>query len=219
MSTPWYVPPQQWVDDRHRFLHEALAPHLPLVVAQCASGIALVGPQVSAQLHRTGEILGGIGMAAVGKFSEIEMLRIAGIRQADISAYLYSRTDVHAQSLASWYSRHLGAAFADPTTKPYEVQMALAELGTTSQTDAIFTIDADGTVSESVGPVILGADPARTTQMQSDLAGQQSLDEVVHTVTTRLGVPVDQMEVALLERGRDPRAFHRVDPGTDLRQP
>lgn len=26
MSTPWYMPPQQWVDDRHRFLHEALAP-------------------------------------------------------------------------------------------------------------------------------------------------------------------------------------------------
>ena len=28
MSTPWYVPPQQWVDDRHRFLHEALAPFI-----------------------------------------------------------------------------------------------------------------------------------------------------------------------------------------------
>ena len=97
--------------------------------------------------------------------------------------------------------------------------MALAELGTTSQTDAIFTIDADGTVSESVGPVVLGADQAQTTKLLADLTGQQPLDEVVHSVTTRLGVPVDRMEVALLERGRGPRAFHRVDPGTDLRQP
>ena len=55
----------------------------------------------------------------MGRYNEFETLRKAGIRQADVMGYLYSRDDVTALGLATAFSQTLGVIFSHET-KPFE---------------------------------------------------------------------------------------------------
>ena len=85
----------------------------------------IVAENPSRTLYKISEIYDRIAFAGVGKYNEFEMLRIAGVRQADVKGYSFAREDVNARSLANAYAQTLGQVFTHEM-KPYEVEILVA---------------------------------------------------------------------------------------------
>jgi proteasome alpha subunit len=143
------------------------------------------------------------------------MLRIAGIRQADVKGYSFAREDVNARSLANGYAQTLGTVFTHEM-KPYEVEILVAQVGETQDGDELFHILYDGTVMDEEGFTVLGGQAETIAERGRDRY-ERALDR---RGAIRLGaellasnggtVPADQLEVAVLDRARARRAFQRV---------
>ena len=133
MSMPFYVSPEQVMKDRADYARKGIARGRSLVALECADGIVIVAENPSRTLYKISEIYDRIAFAGVGKYNEFQMLRIAGVRQADLKGYSYSREDVNAQELANAYAQTLGQVFTHEM-KPYEVEILVAEVGTRTTT-------------------------------------------------------------------------------------
>ena len=127
-------------------------------------GIVIVAENPSHTLYKISEIYDRIAFAGAGKHNEYEMLRIAGVRQADMKGYSFSREDVNARSLANAYAQTLGQIFTHEL-KPYEVEILVAQVGATADDDQLFHILYEGTVVDEEGFTVLGglADTVETT--------------------------------------------------------
>jgi proteasome alpha subunit len=88
-----------------------------------------------------------IAFAGVGRYNEYDTLRKAGVRQADLMGYLYSREDVNAMALATAFAQTLGSIFSHEL-KPYEVEILIAELGFEGEENKLYRISYDGTLSD-----------------------------------------------------------------------
>ncbi len=157
MSAQYYVSPEQLMKDRADFARKGIARGRAVIVASCAEGIALIAENPSGSLHKIGEIYDRIAFAAVGKYNEFESLRQAGVRYADTRGYSYARQDVTGRGLASVYAQSLGAVFT-AEAKPFEVELAVLELGETQEEDTLFSLNFDGSIAEQPGLIIMGGD-------------------------------------------------------------
>ncbi|GAB49017.1 proteasome subunit alpha [Mobilicoccus pelagius] len=155
MSTPFYVAPEQWMKDRAEFARAGIARGRSVVVLSCADGIVLAAQNPSRTLHKVAEIHDRIGFAAVGRYTEFENLRVAGIRHADLRGYSYDRSDVDARGLAGAYAQTLATVFTQEA-KPYEVEIVLAEVGPTPEDDELYRLTYDGSVTDERGFVAIG---------------------------------------------------------------
>ena len=120
-----YVPPEQLMKDRSDFAHKGIARGKSVVGLEYADGILFIAENPSATLHKISEIYDRIAFAGVGKYSEFEDLRIAGVRLADLRGYSYGREDVRARDIANGYSQALSTIFTQQM-KPYEVEILVA---------------------------------------------------------------------------------------------
>ncbi len=152
---PFYVSPEQLMKDRADFARKGIARGRSVVVLAYDNGIAFVGENPSRALHKVSEIYDRIAFAAVGKYNEFENLRVAGVRYADLRGYSYDRSDVTARGLANAYAQTLGAVFTQES-KPYEVEIVVAEVGTTPDTDQVYRLTYDGSVADEHGFVAMG---------------------------------------------------------------
>ena len=125
---PFYVPPEQMMKDRADYARKGIARGRSLVAFSATDGIVLVAENQFRTLYKISEIYDRIAFAGVGKYNEFEMLRVAGVRQADLKGYSFSREDVNARALANAYGQTLGQVFTHEM-KPYEVEILLAEVG------------------------------------------------------------------------------------------
>src|ERR1700730_8397824 len=100
MTMPFYVPPEQVMKDRADYARKGIARGRSLIAMTANEGIILVAETPSRTLYKISEIYDRIAFAGVGKNNEFEMLRIAGVRQADIKGYSFAREDVNARSLS-----------------------------------------------------------------------------------------------------------------------
>ncbi|MFJ5956285.1 proteasome subunit alpha [Paenarthrobacter sp. NPDC092416] len=155
MTQQFYVSPEQLMKDRADFARKGIARGRSVVVISCADGIALVAENPSPSLHKIGEIYDKIAFAAVGKYNEFESLRQAGVRYADVRGYSYDREDVTARGLASVYAQSLGAVFT-AEQKPFEVELAVAEVGTRQEQDHLYRLTFDGSIADENGFVVMG---------------------------------------------------------------
>ena len=105
MSMPFYVPPEQMMKDRADYARKGIARGRSLVAFSATDGIVIVAENAYRTLHKVGEIYDRIAFAGVGKYNEFQMLRVAGIRQADLKGYSFAREDVNARSLADAYGQ------------------------------------------------------------------------------------------------------------------
>jgi proteasome alpha subunit len=219
MSMPFYVSPEQITKDKADFARKGIARGRSIVVTQCADGIVFVAENPSRALHKISEIYDRIAFGAVGKYNEFEQLRVAGIRLADTRGYAYDRSDVTGRSLANAYAQTLGAIFTD-AVKPYEVEIVVAEVGSTPDEDQIYRLAFDGSVSDERDYVAMGgaaegieASLAAHWQPNLDLAGAvriavQALGS--DGATEPRALTSDQLEVAVLQRDKPRRCFRRV---------
>src|SRR5215472_5297209 len=153
---PFYVSPEQVMRDKDDYARKGVARSRSSVVLQYTGGILMVTPNASSVLHKISEIYDRIAFAAVGRYNEYENLRKAGVTYADVTGYQFDRSDVTARGIANWYAQTLGTIFSEPTGKPFEVEIVVAEVGASPDTDQIYRISWDGTVSDEPGFVAFG---------------------------------------------------------------
>ncbi len=155
MTMPFYVSPEQLMKDRADYARKGIARGRSVVVLGYEGGIAFVAENPSRALHKVSEIYDRVAFAAVGKYNEFENLRVAGVRYADLRGYSYDRADVTARGLANAYAQTLGTVFTQES-KPYEVEIAVAEVGTDAASDQIYRLTYDGSVADEQGFVAMG---------------------------------------------------------------
>jgi proteasome alpha subunit len=209
--------------DRADFARKGIARGRSVVVISCRDGIALVAENPSPSLHKIGEIYDKIAFAAVGKYNEFESLRQAGVRYADVRGYSYDREDVTARGLASVYAQSLGAVFT-AEQKPFEVELAVAEVGNSPEEDHLYRLTFDGSIADENGFIVMGGQADKVSeavaagwQGELDFAGAIRLalaGLVADKETTTL--PASAVEVAVLDRGSETsrgsrRAFRRLE--------
>jgi proteasome alpha subunit len=220
VSMPFYVSPEQVMKDKADYARKRIAQIRSGVVIDCEAGILFVAPNPSRALRKFSEMYDRIAFAAVGRYNEFESLRKAGVRYADMTGFQYDRQDVTARGLANWYGQLLGSLFTD-SNKPYEVEIVVAEVGTTADADEIYRITFEGSVADEHGFVVMGGQADRVAAVLKDqYAPGMSLTAAMTLAIAALnsqgdganGEPVtgSQLEVALLERSRAHRAFRRL---------
>ena len=155
----------------------------------CEAGILFVAPNPSSALRKFSEMYDRIAFAAVGRYNEFETLRKAGVRYADMTGFQYDRRDVTARGLADWYAQLLGSLFTD-SSKPYEVEIVVAEVGKTADADQIYRIMFDGSVAEEHGFVVMGGQADKVAAVLKErYAPGMSLTEAMRAGHRRAGRP------------------------------
>jgi proteasome alpha subunit len=221
----FYASPEQVQRDRSEYARKGIARGRSAVVLTYEGGVLMVAENITT-LRKISEIYDRIGFAAVGRYNEFESLRRAGVRMADLNGYSYDRRDVTGRGLASAYTQTLGAIFSE-TQKPYEVEICIAQVGATPQTDELYRITYDGSVMDEPGFMAMGGQAEAISNVlrerhdtAADLTTALALAaEALGSVGGENGQPRQltpkQLEVAVLDRRRKGRAFRRI-AGTAL---
>jgi proteasome alpha subunit len=217
----FYASPEQIMRDRAEYARKNIARGRGVVVLTYAGGVLFVAENLSTTLHKVSEIYDRIGFAAVGRYNEFENLRAAGVRMADLRGYSYDRRDVTGRALASAYTQTLGAIFTEQS-KPFEVEICIAEVSATPDDDELYRITYDGSVSDEPGFVAMGGQAEAISGVvkqghRHDLPLSEALTLAVRALGSVGGeggaarqVSASQLEVAVLERDRKGRAFRRI---------
>jgi len=221
MSMPFgYVSPEQVMKDRADYARKGIARGRAVLVMTYEHGILFVAENPSSALHKISEIYDRIGFAAVGKYNEFENLRQAGVRMADLRGYSYDRSDVTGRMLANTYAQILGTIFTTES-KPYEVEITVAEVGDNPDGDQLYRLTYDGSVADEEGFVVMGGNAeaiaAKLQEGHNHAVGlQDGLRLAVNALSTAVtnGEPrtltAGSLEVATLDRTRPRRKFRRL---------
>ncbi|WP_409464702.1 proteasome subunit alpha [Amycolatopsis sp. GA6-003] len=223
MTMPLYASPEQLMRERSELARKGIARGRSVVVLKYAGGVLFVAENPSATLHKVSEIYDRIGFAAVGRYSEFENLRVAGIRHADLKGYQYDRRDVSARALANAYAATLGSIFTEQL-KPFEVEVCVAEVGATAAEDQLYRLTFDGSIFDESPFVVMGG------QTEPISAKLKDVVDPGHDLRTALATAIEglrataassngngsaaeaeiKLEVAVLDRAKPRRAFRRL---------
>jgi proteasome alpha subunit len=215
MTMPFYVSPEQVMKDRADYARKGIARGRSLVALECPAGVLVVADNPSHTLSKISEIYDRIAFAAVGKYNEFQMLRVAGVRHADLKGFAYAREDVSANELANAYAQTLGQVFTHEM-KPYEVELLVVQVGRGEEPNELFHILYDGTVMDEEGWSVLGGQAEAISEaLRAEYRPDLELDAAIRLGAKVLGTDegplgADHLEVALLERARERRTFRRI---------
>jgi len=215
MSNFYYVPQEQIMKDRAEFAQKGIARGRSIVAAIYDQGVVLVAENPSASLYKISEVYDRLAFAGVGKYNEFDRLREAGIRWADTTGFTYSREDVEARALANYYAQYLGDTFSNGS-KPLEVEVLVAQLGSGSRPTKLYRIGYEGTISDEARFAVLVGDAesirARFAYASIEIAPlATTLQRAISALAgpDRTIASVD-LEVAILEDRGSRRTFSRI---------
>ena len=205
MSFMPYVAPEQMMKDRSDYAHKGIARGRSVIGLEYAEGLLFIAENPSVTLHKISEIYDRIAFAGVGKYSEFEELRIAGIRLADLRGYQYGREDVKARDLANAYSQALSTIFTQQM-KPYEVEVLVGEVDGEAAGTGIYHIMFDGSVSDEHGCVAIGGQSEDLMEaLRERYADGWDLATSIRTAVQVLGTtPETARDPGRPDRGRRP---------------
>ena len=216
MSMPFYVAPEQFMKDKADYARKGIARGRAAVAAVYEGGILLCAENPSTNLHKISEIYDRIAFAGVGRYNEYDQLRQAGVQHADVKGYTYSREDVDGRSLANLYAQQLGLVFTHEM-KPFEIEILVAEVGSSADDDQLFHILYDGTVTDEHGFAVLGGDSdAITERLKESYSDGAALNIALTSAVKALAGPertlnAEDLEIAVLDRVLPRRAFRRLE--------
>lgn len=221
MAMQFYASPEQIMRDRSELARKGIARGRSAVTLSYEGGVLFVAENLSSALHKVSEIYDRVAFAAVGRYNEFENLRRAGVRMADAIGLSFDRRDVTGRALANAYAQTLGAIFTEQS-KPFEVEICVAEVGSTPESDELYRITYDGSVNDEPGRMAMGGQAeAVTGALREDHRPDLSLNEAVRLAVRALGsvggeggaprtIAASQLEVAILDRRRVGRTFRRI---------
>jgi proteasome alpha subunit len=220
-----YVAPEQFMKDRLEYARKGIARGKSVVALEYLGGILFLAENPSATLHKISEIYDRIAFAGVGKYSEFEEMRIAGVRLADLRGYSYGREDVNVRTLANAYSQALSAIFTQQMMKPYEVEILVGQVDDTASGSAneLYHVLFDGSVTDEHGFVGIGGRAEELTQELkdkyeegADLAASVKLAVAALSTVEGREISPDQIEAAVLDRERKARRKFRRMPDAEV---
>ncbi|MDQ7810588.1 proteasome subunit alpha [Amycolatopsis sp. A133] len=242
MTMPLYASPEQLMRERSELARKGIARGRSVVVLKYAGGVLFVAENPSATLHKVSEIYDRIGFAAVGRYSEFENLRVAGIRHADLKGYQYDRRDVSARALANAYAATLGSIFTEQL-KPFEVEVCVAEVGASPAEDQLYRLTYDGSIFDEPQYTVMGGQNEKiAAKLKETFEDGLDLQAALGVAVAALRTPIQpaagsssssssssanasangngeadpiKLEVAVLDRDRPRRMFRRLT-GTAL---
>jgi proteasome alpha subunit len=206
--------------DRSDYAHKGIARGRSVLGFEYADGLLFLAENPSTTLHKISEVYDQVAFAGVGKYSEFEEMRIAGIRLADLRGYQYGREDVKARDLANAYSQALSSIFTQQM-KPYEIELLVGEVDGDESGTSIYHVLFDGSVSDEQGYVAMGGHAEDLSDALKDrYASGWDLATAVRTAVTVLAtvpetreVPAEQIEAGVLDRtSSHRRKFRRLTP-------
>jgi len=216
-----YASPEQLMRDRSEYARKNILRSRSAIVLSYEGGVLFVAENMSTALHKISEIYDRIGFAASGRYNEFETLRAFGVRLADLRGYSYDRRDVTGRAVANAYAQNLGAIFTEQS-KPFEVEICVAEVGRNPADDELYRLSFDGSVQTEPGYLVIGgqADPVLSLVKDRHDVGM-SLGEGLHMAVDALSsvggeggqardIPRTQLEVAVLDRRKSGRTFRRI---------
>ncbi len=222
MSMPFYVSPEQWMQDKAEYARKGIGRGKSIVCLEYGDGILLIAENPSSSLSKIGEIYDRIAFAGVGKFSEFDQLRKVGVRYCDVKGYAYSREDVRAKGLANAYSQAIGDVFTREL-KPLEVEIIVAEVGNDElvghEKNALYKVQFDGSISDHQGYCVIGGTvESLQNYLQSNYRDGLPLGDAVRLGRDALaqaggghgGLAPENLEVCVLERSKPGRKFRRL---------
>ena len=216
MPLPYYVSPEQMMQDKAEYARKGIAKGKSIIALEYTDGMLLVAENPSASLNKISEIYDRIAFAGAGRYSEFENLRKAGIRYADLKGYSYGREDVTAKSLANAYSQTIGNIFSE-AMKPLEVEILVVEVAEEGLPNELYRIAFDGSIGDERAFTAIGGQAEELRQYLKDKYedgldqnGALRLATRALEAATRAKVKPQNLEVAILERGRTGRKFRRL---------
>ena len=221
MAMQFYASPEQIMRDRSEYARKGITRGRTNVVLIYSDGVLFVAENLSKALHKVSEIYDRIGFAAVGRYNEFENLRAAGVRMADLRGYSYDRRDVTGRAIATAFAQTLGSIFTTET-KPYEVEICIAEVSADPGSDELYRITYDGQAQEEPGFLAMGGQhEAVANVLRQRHRMDMTLTDALHLAVEALssvggegGKPrtlePHHLEVAVLDRGRPGRKFRRI---------
>ncbi len=222
MALPFYVSPEQMMQDKAEYARKGIAKGKSIIGLECTGGVLIVAENPSAALNKISELYDRIAFAGAGKYSEFERLRKEGIRYADLKGYAYGREDVTAKSLANAYSQVIGNIFS-MEIKPLEVEILVLEVGEGEAANELYRIAFDGSIADEKGYTSIGGQAEELKlflkdkfREDLDLAGALQLASRALEAAASQKVKAANLEVAVLERARPGRRFRRI-PAAELR--
>jgi proteasome alpha subunit len=220
VTMPLYASPEQLMRDRSEYARKGIARGRSVVALKYSGGVLFVAENPSTTLHKVSEIYDRIGFAAAGRYSEYESLRRGGIRHVDMWGYANDPRDVSARQLANVYAQTLASIFTDQI-KPFEVEICVAEVGTTAEDDQLYRLTYDGSIVDEPQYLVMGGltEPIANTMKDAYQAGMSLTDAAAFAVSALSsgtangdnGQGIGKLEVAVLERSRPRRAFRRIE--------
>jgi proteasome alpha subunit len=219
MPLPYYVSPEQMMQDKAEYARKGIAKGKSIIALEYADGVLILAENPSMSLNKISEIYDRIAFAGAGKYSEFERLRKEGIRYADMKGYAYGREDVTAKSLANAYSQVIGNIFS-AELKPLEVEILVLEVADGSGANELYRIVFDGSIADERGYATIGGQAEELKlflrdKYQDGLSLAAALRLAVRALEAAASQKVQSgnLEVAVLERGRAGRKFRRIPPG------
>lgn len=221
MAMQFYTSPEQIMRDRSEFARKNISRGRNTVVLSFADGVLFVAENLSTTLHKISELYDRIGFAAVGRYNEFENLRAAGVRMADLRGYAYDRRDVKPRPLAKAYAQTLGAIFTEQT-KPFEVEICVAGVAAKPEDDELYRLTYDGSINDMPGYLAMGGQSERVDVVlkdnhRFDMGLQEAFDLALRALGSVGGegsepreIGAERLEVAVLDRFREGRAFRRI---------
>ncbi len=216
MSVPFYVAPEQLVRDKAEFARKGIARGRSIIAVEYLDGILLMAENPSRALQKISEVYDRIAFAGVGRYNEFETLRKAGIRQADLMGYLYSRTDVTAMGLATGFSQTLGQIFGHEP-KPFEVEVLICEVGSGVGENRLFRVSYDGTLHDQRDVAAIGGksealEQAVRSRFREGMTLPEAIEAAVGGFREAEGRDPEGWEAAVLDISNGRRAFRRLTP-------
>lgn len=214
MSLPFYVAPEQLVRDKAEFARKGIARGRSIVALVYGDGVLLMAENPSRSLYKISEVYDRIAFAGVGRYNEFDILRKAGVRQADLKGYLYSREDVNAMALATAFAQTLGSIFTHEP-KPYEVEILIAELGMGGEEHKLYRISYDGTLFDERSYAAIGGKSELLVEALEELWSEgMTLDEAIAAGTEAFRRAEEResegWEIAVLDSTNGRRSFRRI---------
>jgi proteasome alpha subunit len=122
-----------------------------------------------------------------------------------------------ARGIANWYAQQLGTIFTE-SSKPFEVEIIVAEVGENMDADQIYRITFDGSVADEHGFAAIGGQADQVaTALKERYSAEMSLADAMSAALAALAAPgngeemaAGQLEVAVLDRTRTHRTFRRL---------
>jgi proteasome alpha subunit len=217
----FYASPEQVMRDRAELARKGIARGRSAVIMSYDGGVLFVAENISSALHKVSEVYDRIGFAAVGRYNEFESLRAGGVRLADLHGYSFDRRDVTGRAIANTFARTLGAIFTEQS-KPFEVEICVAEVGRTPDRDELYRLTYDGSVQDEPGRMAMGGQSEAVAGVlrgkhRPDMGLSEALKVAVEALSSVGGeanrpreLPASQLEVAVLDRSRTGRTFRRI---------